>query len=92
MVGICPNNVAIGLCAFKRIHHVKLPTNKFILKCYNDFSEKGCTCDQRTGQSTASKKLVDGVKETFVRCPWKTYALYYLKVASLIQHRWQDHT
>lgn len=61
--------------AFRRLHHVKPPTNKSILKWYNDFRDKGCICDQRKGHSgrpSVSEEVVDRVRQTFLRSPKKS--------------------
>ncbi|PSN55350.1 hypothetical protein C0J52_01846, partial [Blattella germanica] len=47
------------------------PTNKSILKWYNDFVEKGCICNQRKGHSV-SVEVVNRVRETFLRSPKKS--------------------
>ncbi|PSN49098.1 hypothetical protein C0J52_13640, partial [Blattella germanica] len=51
------------------------PTNKSILKWYNDFVEKGCICNQRKGHSgrpSVSVEVVNRVRETFLRSPKKS--------------------
>jgi hypothetical protein len=51
------------------------PTNKSILKWYNNFIEKGCICDQRKGHSgrpSVSDQVVDRVREAFLRSPKKS--------------------
>ncbi|PSN38692.1 hypothetical protein C0J52_17283 [Blattella germanica] len=51
------------------------PTNKSILKWYNDFVEKGCICNQRKGHSgrpSVSVEVVKRVRETFLRSPKKS--------------------
>jgi hypothetical protein len=43
------NSVVTVQRDFKRKFNVDLPTDKSILKWYNNFIEKGCICDQRKG-------------------------------------------
>ena len=69
------NSVTTVQRSFRRIHHNNPPTNKSILKWYNDFLEKGCICDQRKGHSgrpAVSEGAVDRVREAFVRSPKKS--------------------
>lgn len=61
--------------AFRRTFHMNPPTNKSILKWYNDFVEKGCICNQRKGHSgrpSVSVEVVNRVRETFLRSPKKS--------------------
>ncbi|PSN53566.1 hypothetical protein C0J52_09183 [Blattella germanica] len=61
--------------AFRRTFHMNPPTNKSILKWYNNFVEKGCICNQRKGHSgrpSVSGEVVNRVRETFLRSPKKS--------------------
>jgi hypothetical protein len=60
---------------FKRRFNVDPPTNKSILKWYNNFIEKGRICDPRkrhSGRPSVSEQVADQVRETFLRSPKKS--------------------
>lgn len=69
------NSVTIVQRSFRRIHHNTPPSNKSILKWYNDFTERGCICDQRRGHSgrpAVSEDVVERVRDTYLRSPKKS--------------------
>jgi len=69
------NSVVTVQHAFKLKFNVDPPTDKSILRCHRNFTERGCICDQRKGHSgrpSVSVQVVDHVRESFLRSPRKS--------------------